>query len=163
MVLASPMLTIYLTPTFKAISFSYLPGVITAVLFGPWAALIYGLAADTVGYMANPTGGYFFGYAISAMVTYFIYAVLLYGSQNDKLWQLVVRAAIARILIIGIVFFGLNFQWARMTYGQVAGAFFTGVRLINNAVQFPFHVALTVGAIKLLNRVPNLALRSKAQ
>jgi hypothetical protein len=89
------------------------------------------------------------------MVTYFIYALFLYGHSGDNVWKLVVRALIARVLIIVIVFFGLNLLWASLTYGQTAGAFFTSVRLINNAAQLPLHVALTVGALKLFRRIPN--------
>jgi hypothetical protein len=33
--------------------------------------------------------------------------------------------------------------WLNMMYGQLAGGFYTGARLINNLAQFPFHVAVT--------------------
>jgi ECF transporter S component (folate family) len=151
-ILASPMFTIYLTPTFKAISFSYLPGVLVACMFGPWAGCIYGFAIDTLGYVVNPVGGYFPGYALSEMVTYFVYALLLFGRKPT-----LPRIAIARLIVVILVHMGLNFLWMWLMYGGTAGAFYTGARLINNLVQFPFHVALTWFVLRQLRRLRPIA------
>ncbi|MDR3310209.1 MAG: folate family ECF transporter S component [Oscillospiraceae bacterium] len=135
-ILSLPGLTIYISPTFKAISFSYFPGVLVAAVCGPWAGIVYGVAADTLGYIVNPAGGYFPGYALSEAVTYFIFACFLY-KRNFSL----PRVFFAHLLKLIIVIFGLNAIW--MSYfGVAVAAFFTGIRLINNIVQFPFHVAL---------------------
>ena len=130
--------SIYLTPTFKAITFTYLPGALVAMLFGPWAGLAYGFVSDTAMYLMNPQGGYFPGFAISEMVSCFIYACFLYRQRIT-----VLRVAAARALILLFVMFGLNFVWLSIMYGQLAGGFFTGARRINNLAQFPFHVAIT--------------------
>lgn len=146
--------SLYITPTFKAISFAYLPGVIVAVLFGPWAAIVFGFVYDTIKFVVNSHGGaYFPGYALSEMVTFFIYACFLY-KRPIKVW----RVACARILFLITVVFGLNFIWQAMMLGKTAGGYFTGVRLINNLVQLPFHVALTalivnyIFKLKLINK-----------
>jgi ECF transporter S component (folate family) len=145
--------SIYITPTFKAISFAYLPGAITAMLFGPWAALVYGLASDTLNYFANPQGGYFPGYALSEMLSYFIYACFLYKRPVSF-----VRVLIARILILITVVFGLNYLWMNIMYGSTAGSFFTGARLINNLVQLPFHTLLITFVAKPVLRAKELYL-----
>lgn len=140
--------TIYITPTFKAISFAYLPGAVVAILFGPWAALVYGFVNDFTSYIVNPQGIYFPGYALSAMLSYFIYACLLY-KRPITLW----RVIIARVLILITVVFGLNYVWMSIMVGTTAGGYFTGVRLINNIVQLPFHALLITSVCKLLNRL----------
>lgn len=147
-ILASPALTIYITPTFKAISFSYLPGLLAACMFGPWAGIVYGFAADTLGFLANPQGGYFPGFAISEMVTYFIYALLLYKQKIT-----LPRIIISRAIILVIVYLGLNFIWLSLMYGETGGGFYTGARLINNLVQFPFHVFIIWAILKQLKRI----------
>jgi ECF transporter S component (folate family) len=129
--------SIYLTPTFQAITFTYLPGVITAMLCGPWCALAYGFVSDALQYFANPQGGYFPGYALSEMLSCFIYALFLY-KRPLKLW----RVAAARFVVLILVTMGLNYIWMNMMYGTFAGGFYTGARLINNLVQFPFHVVI---------------------
>ncbi|MDR2356195.1 MAG: folate family ECF transporter S component [Clostridiales Family XIII bacterium] len=129
--------SIYLTPTFRAITFTYLPGVITAALCGPWCALAYGFVSDALQYFANPQGGYFPGYALSEMLSCLIYALFLYGKPVKLL-----RVAAARLVVLVLVTMGLNYVWMNMMYGTLAGGFYTGARLINNLVQFPFHVAI---------------------
>ncbi len=139
--------SLYITPTFKAISFAYLPGVLVSVLFGPWAALVFGFVSDWATFLANPQGFYFFGYAISGMVTYFIYACFLY-KRPIQIW----RVVLARALVIILVVFGLNFIWNSMMYGTIASKYFTSVRLINNLVQFPFHVAITLFLARFITK-----------
>ncbi len=144
--------TIYITPTFKMITFSYLPGAIVAMFLGPWAALIYGFVSDFIQYIANPQGGYFPGYAISEMLSYFIYALFLYQKPVT-----VLRVALARLIILVVVTFGLNYIWTSMMYGTAASGYFTGARLINNIVQYPFHVILiTFLGKKLVKLKPHL-------
>ncbi len=126
-----------ITPTFRAISFTYLPGAMVALLFGPWAALVYGFVADTVQFLARPQGPYFPGFAISEMVGCFIYACFLYKRPVTYL-----RALLARAVVVVVVILGLNYLWNYMMMGQAAGSYFTGVRLINNLVQLPFHALL---------------------
>ncbi len=138
--------SIYLTPTFKAIGFSYLPGVMVALLYGPWAALTFGFVTDTVGFLINSHGSaYFGGYAISAMISNLIYACLLYNRPVS-----IQRVAIARALVIILVGFGLNFVWSSVMYGTGASKYFSTGRFINNVVQFPFHVLLTTFVCKYL-------------
>ena len=131
--------TIAIGPTFKLLDISYLPGTVVACLFGPWAALVFGFAADTVGYIARPLGPYFPGYAISAMIVNFIYAALFYRQKIT-----VVRTVIARLLHTVVVILGINFLWNVMMYGAAASVFYTGQRLLNNLIQIPIHVALTM-------------------
>jgi ECF transporter S component (folate family) len=140
--------SVYLSPTMKVISVSYLPGVAAATLFGPWAALTFGLAADTVNFLAQPQGPYFFGYAISEMLTYFIYACFLYR-QPFRIW----KAAVARMLILICIVFGLNFCWSAMLYGASAGKYFTGLRLLNNLIQFPIHTALVAVVSQFVKKI----------
>jgi ECF transporter S component (folate family) len=129
--------SIYLTPTFRAITFAYLPGAITAILCGPWCALAYGFVSDALQYFANPQGGYFPGYALSEMVSCFIYAVFL-NKRPITIWRVVA----ARLLILVLVTMGLNYIWMNLMYGTLAGGFYTGARLVNNLVQLPFHAII---------------------
>jgi ECF transporter S component (folate family) len=129
--------SIYITPTFKAIGFAYLPGAIVAMLCGPWYALAYGFVSDALQYLANPQGGYFPGYALSEMLSCLIYALFLY-ERPITLWRVIA----ARLVILVSVTMGLNYIWMRMMYGTVAGGYYTGARLVNNLVQLPFHALI---------------------
>ncbi len=148
--------SIYITPTFKAVSFAYLPGTVVACLMGPWAALAYGFINDFIAYIVNPQGPYFPFYAISEMTAYFIYACLMYRQRVTYL-----RALIARALILIVVVFGLNYVWTMMMYGTAASAYFTGVRFINNLGQMPFHALLITLVIRQLGMIKALPAAGK--
>jgi ECF transporter S component (folate family) len=136
----SAVLTIfepYITPELKLYAFDYLPRAIVAIYFGPLAALVTAFVADFIGFLMNPSYGYFFGYALSAMTADFLCAILLYR-RDIKVW----RVALWRILVIAVVVFGLNSLWNIMWFGVDAAKYFTGARLIRNLVQFPLDVFL---------------------
>ncbi len=144
--------TIYVTESFKIFSLAYLPGVVVAMLYGPWAAIPFAFAVDTLKFITYPVGGaYFFGYAISEIVADLIYAIFLY-KQTVKIW----RVTAARVLVMVIVTFGLNYIWNLMMMGQAASAYYTSLRLINNIAQLPVHVALIMFVGRFVCRIRNI-------
>jgi ECF transporter S component (folate family) len=163
-ILGLPFLTIYLTPQFKLISFAYLCDAATAMLYGPWAALAFGFAGDTLGYFATmgSGGGYMPLFAISEMVTGFIFAAFLYdparlssGSRQPenrpdvRLTRVLPAWALNLILVV----LGLNSLWLMLLYGSSAGSVFTLVRFGSNLAQFPLHVALTYFVLRAIRRM----------
>lgn len=129
--------TIQLSPMFKLFTLSYIPGVAVAAMFGPTAAILYGIAADTLNYIAAGGGAYMPVYAISEALFFFIFACFLYKKPNT-VW----RILIAKILTLIFVTFGLNFIWNLLFYGSSAAIFFTSKRLIANAIKIPITVSL---------------------
>ena len=71
------------------ISISFLTNVVTGALFGPIVGMLCGGIGDIVQYIIKPTGAYFPGFTISAMLSGFIYGVAYYNRfprlrDNDK-------------------------------------------------------------------------------
>lgn len=71
------------------ISISFLANVVTGALFGPIVGMLCGGIGDIVQYIIKPTGAYFPGFTISAMLSGFIYGVAYYNrfprlKDNDK-------------------------------------------------------------------------------
>jgi ECF transporter S component (folate family) len=129
--------SIYVTPTFRILSFAYLPGAMVSMLYGPLAGVAFGLVGDVIGSLVKPAGPFFFGYTLSEMAAGLIYALFMYNKPL-KIW----RVAAARAAITLVVTFGLNFVWNAIMYGAVASKYFTGVRILNNIIQWPITVAL---------------------
>jgi ECF transporter S component (folate family) len=166
-ILGLPFLTIYITPQFKLVSFAYLCDAAVAMLYGPWAAIAFGFAGDTLGYFATmgSGGGYMPLFAISEMATCFIFAVFLYNParlspQNrsaaiptDKREVRLARVLPAWALNLILVVLGLNSLWLILLYGSPAGSVFTLVRFGSNLLQFPAHVALTYFVLRAIRRV----------
>lgn len=128
--------TIYITPSFKLVSLSYLATAVISILYGPIAALASGFICDILGYIVKPVGPFFIGYAISLMASNLIYSTFLY-KRHFSMWSVI----IARLLVIILVFFGLNPIWNVLQYGD-SGQFFTYERIIKNIIMFPIDVAL---------------------
>jgi len=151
--LGLPFMTIYVMGV-KIITFAYLCDAITAMLFGPWAAILFGFAGDTLGYIASmSTGGaYMPVFAISEMMTGFIFALFLYKRKVA-----VKNVIIAWILNLFIVILGLNSLWLILMFGMSAGKVLTLTRFGINLLQFPVHVALTYFILKAIrNRIYKL-------
>ena len=142
-----------LTPAFRISPFDYIPNAMVAFLYGPWAAMAFGVASDTVGFFAKPMGPYFPGFAISEAVMGLIYACFAYRRPTDKIKPLIIRMVFARLLILLAVTFGLNLLWMNMLMGQTAAVFFSTIRLVSNAALFPVYVVLSAGAVKLAARL----------
>ncbi len=60
------------------ISISFLANVVTGALFGPIVGMVCGGVGDVVQYLIKPTGAYFPGFTISAMLSGFIYGTAFY-------------------------------------------------------------------------------------
>lgn len=141
--------TIYITPSYRLVSIAYLPDVITGALLGPWAALAFGFAADTVKYLAKPAGPWFPGYALSEMATCFIYAAAFYKREKTGVVRTVLRALLAQLAVLIFVTMGLNYLWDTLMYGGKASEFFAAGRMINRAAQYPAHAALVAATARL--------------
>jgi len=136
--------TIYLTPAFKLITFSFLPWAVVATLYGPWAAVAFGFVADTVNYLAKPGGPYFMGYTLGIMLECFIYACFLY-KKPIRIW----RVAAARLLVTVLIELGLNYLWNTMLYGTAASTFFTGYRFAVRFAMLPLYTLMIVTVSRL--------------
>ncbi len=71
-------LSITVTQSLK-ISISFLANVVTGALFGPIVGMICGGIGDIVQYVIKPTGAYFPGFTISAMLSGLIYGTAFYN------------------------------------------------------------------------------------
>ena len=157
--------TIQPTPDFRFFSITFIPMSMAAYLYGPWAALVFGIMGDILGFMMRPLGIYFPGFALSEAAICFIYACFTYKLPVDNLKNLILRVICARLCIAVFVFFGLNFVWFHF-FGHLfgvppsvrqAGSFFLASgRLLNNLIQLPLYVLFSVWAIQLANKLRNL-------
>ncbi len=99
------------------INFAFLAIAVIGMLFGPTVGLFAGMLCDIVGFIANPTGGFYPAYVLVAGLQGLIYGICLYHKtdlqfgifkkQNSTV-LLFIRAAIARMLDVIIINLLLN-------------------------------------------------------
>lgn len=139
---------------FLKIGLNYLITGSIGFLFGPVAGMLGAVAIDLIGFVARPTGTYFFGFTFNALVTGFIYGWVLYR-RPVTLW----RVALAKGLVSLIVNILLSTLWLSMLYGK---AFFVllPLRAGKNLLALPFEVLLLLAALKAVGMARRYAVRA---
>ena len=119
------------------VGFSFLPNVIIDFLYGPVVGGVFGGVMDIVKYLMNPTGPFFPGFTISAIVGAVIYGIILYRQKVT-----ILRVFMAQLLVKVVVNLMLNTIWLVMLYGYGLAAILPG-RIISNAVMLPIDTVIT--------------------
>ena len=121
--------------SFLRIGFGFLPIAILAILYGPVVAAVgYGLA-DLIGAWLFPTGAFFPGFTLSAVLTGLIFGFVLYKKEVT-----IIRALIASALVCLGVNLLLNTWWLTFIIGK------------------GFKVLLASRAVKEIVAIPVMAL-----
>lgn len=128
------------------IGFSFLPNLIVDFLFGPVVGGVFGGLLDIIKYILTPSGSFFPGFTISAILGAVIYGVILYGKTLT--WA---RMIVAQFLVKLIVNIGLNSLWLKIMYGQALLAILPG-RILSNAIMLPIDVIIGYVALKLVSQ-----------
>ena len=128
------------------VGFSFLASTATGFLYGPWVAGMAGFVTDLAGYLLHPTGPYFFGFTLSAILSGILNGLLLYRCRVT-----LGRAVVLRIVKVLLFNFLLTPLWLSMMYGK-AFVVLSGLRLAKNLIKFPVDLALEYGVLRLADR-----------
>lgn len=133
--------TIMPTETIK-ITFTFLPNEFAYYLFGPVVGVIYGAAMDILNFIVRPTGPFFIGFTLSAILTGLLYGIVLYGKPLSL--KRIIIANLIRMLTIDLL---LNTYWLSMLYGAAFLAILPA-RIIKIAIMLPVETILLYTVIK---------------
>lgn len=120
----------------------FLPGVIIAMMFGPFIAGVAAVATDLIGMTLLPKAMYFPGFTLSALLSAVIYGLVLYKKPKTLL-----RISIAVLLVAVVVNLGLNSLWLSMMYDKAFIVIFPG-RVASNLVITPINIAIIFFVVK---------------
>ena len=126
---------------FLKIGFSTIANLFVYYLFGPVAGGLFGGALDILKYIIRPTGAFFPGFTISAMVGGVLYGCFLY-KRPISFWR--VLAAELTVSIICNMLLGT--LWLSMLYGKAFMALLP-MRVFKNIMMWPVNSILfyTIG------------------
>ena len=130
------------------ISLAHLALAPTAIFFGPVVAGIQGALSDFLGYLLKPTGPYFPGFTLTAMLLGVIYGMLLYRTKRS-LWQII----LARVIVALFVNICLNTVFLAMLYGPAQWAALP-LRAMKNFLQLPIDCILLGMVCRAVARIP---------
>lgn len=119
-----------------SISFSFVPLVLNAIVFGPVCATASSAIADIIGALLFPQGLgiYFPGYTVSAALNGLIYGLILYRKPK-QLW----RISLACVIQCLFVSLGLSTYWVYMMTGK-GFLVVLPTRILQNAIMVPIKI-----------------------
>ena len=123
---------IVITQTLE-ISFSFLGVALAGMMYGPFVGGIVGGIADILGYLIRPSGAFFIGFTINAILTGVIFGLFLY-KRNPSLKRIAFALLVENIIVILI----LTPLWLNIMYGT---EFFAIARIIRCVILFPVKLA----------------------
>lgn len=124
------------------IGFSELPNILVDTMFGPVAGGIFGGALDILKFIVKPTGAYFPGFTLSAVLGGLIYGAFLYKRKITLL-----RVFAANLFVKGAVNIVLNSFWLYLLYNRgVVGMM--PARITANLIMLPIDTALCYFMLK---------------
>ena len=134
--------------SFLRIGFGFLPIAVLAIMYGPYVAAIgYGVT-DLLGAWLFPTGTFFPGFTVSAVLTGLIFGWVLYKKEVTF-----VRALIASALVCLTVNLLINTYWLTIIIGKGFTVLLAS-RAIKEVVAIPVMAVLIVATDKyVLKRI----------
>ena len=137
--------TLDLGPYLK-VGFSTLVNQFVCFLFGPVVGMIYNGLLDILKYMIKPTGPFFPGFTLNAMLAGLIYGTILYRRKLSF-----VRVLAAEFLVCLVCNVILNTWMLSFLYGK-GFMVLLPARLLKNAIQCPVNAAIFYFVVSRLEK-----------
>ena len=128
----------------QRIFFSFFVNALGSYIYGPCVALAVGFISDILGFFIAPSGGFFFGYTITAMMGSFIYALFLYRARIS-----ILRIILCKFCVNIFVNVCLNGLWDSMLAGKGYIALMAA-RIPKNLILLPFEIVLLILFLQLM-------------
>ncbi len=103
---------VFMVGDFLKVGFNFLPNEFVYYLFGPVVGVVYGAALDILTFIVRPTGPFFFGFTLSAILSGFLYGVILY--KRPLSLKRILAANLVQLVVVNLL---LNTYWLTMLYG----------------------------------------------
>jgi len=137
------------------IGFSGIPNELASMLFGPVVGGIMGGIGDILKFLIKPTGPYFFGYTLNAILGPVIYGIFFYH-RPIQLGR-VVAAKITVALLVNLL---LGTWWLTILYGKGFLAILPA-RFIKQVVSVPIDSVIFYVIAKTLERSKAISMIKK--
>lgn len=141
-----------LGPTLR-ITFSFLAVATAGMLLGPVPAMLTAGISDILMCLIRPSGPYFPGFTVTAMLGGLVYGLFLYR-RDVYLFNIILAKVIVNIAV-NILFNSINLQ---ILYGNVTAVILLQ-RVLKNVAQLPVDIALMAMILPAINTVAKRAVR----
>ena len=133
------------------VNFMFVPVMLAGIMLGWPGATFVTTVSDLIGALLFPSGEFFFGYTLTAILTGFVAGVCLYRPSDVRLDKnFVIRLVICILLITGLLNGGLNTIWVLMMTGD-ASKIVVPVRIVKQLIMAPVMLATMVAGVKIFS------------
>lgn len=134
------------------IGFGFVPVVIIATMYGPIYAGVSNGIADILGLMLFPSGSFFPGFTLTAILAGVIYGVFLYNKPIT--WGRIIAASVIINIVLNL---GLNTYWLSIMMGKGFLALLP-TRIVKELVMIPIKVVI-IGIVwkSIIVKLPKLS------
>ncbi|MBQ8869019.1 MAG: folate family ECF transporter S component [Oscillospiraceae bacterium] len=136
------------------VTFFFLPIAIGAMCLGALPAAAIGAVADILGCLIMPTGPYFPGFTLNAVITGAVYGIFFH-KRKPKLWQII----LARLVLMVVVDLVLTPLWLHLLYSTPLVWAFWVQRFIKCAIVCPLEIVFVLivnsAVYRILNKSDN--------
>lgn len=115
------------------IYFTFLITMIIAANFSFGECVLYAALEDIISFFIYPTGPFFIGYTITAVLSIAIYNLFLYKKVT------LARIAISKALVNILINVGLGSLWSKILYSN-SFIYYAAKSLLKNIVLLPFEI-----------------------
>ncbi len=129
------------------ISVSFLAVSLCSMITGPLMAIPCGVIVDLIGYALHPTGPFFPGYTLTAILSGLVYALFLYRAKLSF-----GRMAGAKIIVNLVINTLIGSIWRIALYGSSPFLYYIMSSGIKNLLFFPIEVCAMCWIFRLLQR-----------
>lgn len=116
--------------------FTYAVTALGASIYGPLMALAEGFISDILGYFIAPSGGFFPGYTLSAMLGSVTYALFFYRQRLS-----VLRIFLCRLTVNLLINVLIGSVWSAMLMGK-AYYYYVAKSIVKNLLLLPVETAV---------------------
>lgn len=135
---------------FLQIRFSFLSVVLAGAMFGPLGGALVGVVGDLLSFFLRPTGNFFPGFTLNALITGVCYGAVLYRVWEQPLFRTrLLRVVTAKLLVILVVELLLTPLWLSMLYGE-AYLLILQTRLLKTLLFAPLDILMMLALLRIL-------------
>ncbi len=127
------------------IYFTYFVTALGATIYGPLMALAEGFISDLLGYALFPSGAFFPGYTLSAMLGSLFFALFLYRRKLT-----IARVFLCKLTINVLVNILLGSLWSALLYGK-GYIYYVTKSVVKNTVLLPVEVIVLLVVLYTMN------------
>lgn len=139
--------------------FTFLAQAVGGAVYGPLVGAGVGLISDLIGNSLFPSGPFFFGYTLTAILGNFLYGAFLYKRRVT-----VVRLLLCKLTINILVNMILGCLWSTILYGNGTYFYYLAKSIVKNLLMLPIEVLLLTllfGALVPILRKYNVPISKK--